>query len=72
MLEKVPDSALHSTLLIVRTSSPFLGISKKILTYFYSSAAVKVFSSALGEKAALLLPAMSSPVTFANLFPFSV
>lgn len=47
---KVPDSALHSMLLIVRTSSPFLGIRKKILTYFNGSVAHKIFSSALGLK----------------------
>lgn len=47
---KVPDSAPHSTLLIVRTSSPFLGIRKKFLTYFNASVALKIFSSALGLK----------------------
>lgn len=47
---KVPDSELHSMLLIVRTSSPFLGIRKKILTYFNGSVALKILSSALGLK----------------------
>lgn len=55
-LGKGPGSALHSPLLIGRTPSPFLGISRKILTYFNGSVAVKILSPALGYKAVLLLP----------------
>lgn len=53
---KVPDSALRSTLSIVRTSSPILGIRKKILTYFNESVALKIFSSALGLKTVSYFP----------------
>lgn len=70
---KVPDSALHSTLLIVRTSSPFLGIRKMILTYFNGSVALKIFSSALGLKTmSYFLPRSPKPLSCYLCKPVSV